>query len=116
MFLENVAHSSLNSMAVIGIKYYMFLLKKKKKILYVLIFQVLKLSEQLSEAQNEIRKLSERLAQETLTNSPSSPRSVEANGAPIHFEFPPDVNYNIPFYISDNSYLQNMEYWDGLYV
>ncbi|CAF2163718.1 homeobox-leucine zipper protein ATHB-53 [Brassica rapa] len=78
--------------------------------------QVLKLSEQLSEAQNEIRKLSERLAQETLTNSPSSPRSVEANGAPIHFEFPPDVNYNIPFYISDNSYLQNMEYWDGLYV
>ncbi|KAJ4878702.1 Homeobox-leucine zipper protein ATHB-53 [Raphanus sativus] len=78
--------------------------------------QVLKLTEQLSEAQSEIRKLSERLVQETSTNSSSSSLSVEANYTPIEFEFGPDTNYNIPFYMMDNDYLQNMEYWDGLYV
>uniref|UniRef100_M4F7U3 Homeobox-leucine zipper protein n=1 Tax=Brassica campestris TaxID=3711 RepID=M4F7U3_BRACM len=79
--------------------------------------QVLILTEQLTEAQNEIQKLSERLVQETSTNSSSSSLSVEANYAPIEFEFAPvDTNYNIPFYMMDNNYLQNMEYWDGLYV
>ncbi|KAJ0236576.1 Homeobox-leucine zipper protein ATHB-53 [Hirschfeldia incana] len=78
--------------------------------------QVLKLTEQLTEAQNEIRKLSERLVQETSTNSSSSSLSVEANYAPIEFEFDPDTNYNLPFYMMDNNYLQNMGYWDGLYV
>ncbi|CAF1717117.1 hypothetical protein HID58_085019 [Brassica napus] len=78
--------------------------------------QLLKLTEQLSEAQNEIRKLSERLVQETSANSSSSSLSVEANYAPIEFEFAPDTNYNIPFYMMDSNYLQNMEYWDGLYV
>ncbi|WZZ37506.1 hypothetical protein YC2023_020907 [Brassica napus] len=82
--------------------------------------QVLKLTEQLSEAQNEIRKLSERLVvQETSTNSSSSSFSVEANDAPTDFEFSPmdTINYNIPLYMLDNNYyLQNMEYSDGLYV
>ncbi|CAH8348152.1 unnamed protein product [Eruca vesicaria subsp. sativa] len=78
--------------------------------------QILKLTEQVSEAQNEIRKLSERLVQETSTNSSSSSLSVEANYAPIEFEFSPDTNYSIPFYTMDNNYLQNMEYWDGLFV
>ncbi|KAG2278065.1 hypothetical protein Bca4012_041610 [Brassica carinata] len=78
--------------------------------------QLLKLTEQLSEAQNEIRKLSERLVQETSANSSSSSLSVEANYAPIEFEFAPDTNYSIPFYMMDSNYLQNMEYWDGLYV
>ncbi|CAH2043108.1 unnamed protein product [Thlaspi arvense] len=73
--------------------------------------QVLKLTDQLSEAQNEIRKLSGRL-EELSTNSSSSSLSVEANDAPIDFEFAPETNYNIPFYMSDNNYLQNMEYWD----
>lgn len=51
------------------------------------------------------------------TNSSSSSLSVEANDAPMdHFEFAPETNYNIPVYMLDNSYLQNMEYWDGLYV
>ncbi|KAL1208651.1 Homeobox-leucine zipper protein ATHB-53 [Cardamine amara subsp. amara] len=77
--------------------------------------QVLKLTEQLNEAQNEIRKLSERL-EEKSTNSSSSSLSVEANDAPIEFEFAPETNYNIPFYMLDNNYLQNMESWDGLYV
>ncbi|ESQ31149.1 hypothetical protein EUTSA_v10005612mg [Eutrema salsugineum] len=77
--------------------------------------QVLKLTEQLSEAQNEIRKLSERL-EEMSTNSSSSSLSVEANDAPIDFEFAPETNYNIPFYMLDNNYLQSMEYWDRLYV
>ncbi|KAJ0234366.1 Homeobox-leucine zipper protein ATHB-53 [Hirschfeldia incana] len=73
--------------------------------------QVLKLTEQLSEAQNEIRKLSERLVvQETSTNSSSSSVSVEANDAPTD-----TIHYNIPLYMLDNSYLQNMEYWDGSY-
>lgn len=80
---------------------------------------MLKLTEQLSEAQNEIRKLSERLVvQETSTNSSSSSLSVEANDAPNDFEFAPTdtTNYNIPLYMLDNNYyLQNMEYWDGLY-
>ncbi|CAN8251358.1 unnamed protein product [Cochlearia groenlandica] len=73
---------------------------------------ILKLTEQLSEAQNEIRKLSERL-EEKSTNSSSSSLSVEVNDAPIDFEFGPETNYNIPFYMLDNSYLQNMAYWDG---
>lgn len=81
---------------------------------------MLKLTEQLSEAQNEIRKLSERLVvQETSTNSSSSSFSVEANDAPTDFEFSPmdTINYNIPLYMLDNNYyLQNMEYSDGLYV
>ncbi|KFK28350.1 hypothetical protein AALP_AA8G504600 [Arabis alpina] len=68
--------------------------------------QVLELTEQLSQAQNEIRKLSERL-EGMSTNSPSSSLSIEVNDAPIDFEFVPETNYNIPFY---------MEYWDGLYV
>ncbi|KAF8054150.1 hypothetical protein N665_1343s0005 [Sinapis alba] len=73
--------------------------------------QVLKLTEQLSEAQNEIQKLSERLVvQETSTNSSSSSLSVEANDTPTD-----TTNYNIPLYMLDNSYLQNMEYWDGLF-
>ncbi|XP_010465037.1 PREDICTED: homeobox-leucine zipper protein ATHB-53 [Camelina sativa] len=79
--------------------------------------QVLKLTEQLSEAQNEIRKLSERL-EEMPTNSSSSSLSVEANNdAQFDFELAPETNYNnIPFYMLDNNYLQSMEYWDGLYV
>ncbi|VVB18310.1 unnamed protein product [Arabis nemorensis] len=77
--------------------------------------QVLKLTEQLSQAQNEIRKLSERL-EEMSTNSSSPSLSVEVNDAPIDFEFAPETNYNIPFYMVDNNYIQNMEYWDGLYV
>ncbi|KAG2301006.1 hypothetical protein Bca4012_059304 [Brassica carinata] len=73
--------------------------------------QVLKLTEQLSEAQNEIQKLSERLVvQETSTNSSSSSLSAETNDAPTD-----TTNYNIPLYMLDNSYLQNIEYWDGLY-
>lgn len=82
--------------------------------------QVIKLTEQLSEAQNEIRKLSELVVvQETSTNSSSSSFSIEANDAPTDFEFSPmdTINDNIPLYMLDNNYyLQNMEYWDGLYV
>ncbi|CAH8331180.1 unnamed protein product [Eruca vesicaria subsp. sativa] len=80
--------------------------------------QVLKLTEQLTEAQNEIRKLSERLVvQETSTNSSTSSLSVEVNDAPTDFEFAPtDTSYDIPLYMLDNNYIQNMEYWNGLYV
>lgn len=86
----------------------------------ILFLQVIKLTEQLSEAQNEIRKLSELVVvQETSTNSSSSSFSIEANDAPTDFEFSPmdTINDNIPLYMLDNNYyLQNMEYWDGLYV
>lgn len=50
------------------------------------------------------------------TNSSSSSLSIEANDAPVDFELAPENNYNIPFYMLDNNYLQSMEYWDGLYV
>ncbi|CAA7056928.1 unnamed protein product [Microthlaspi erraticum] len=77
--------------------------------------QVLKLTEQLSEAQHEIRKLTERLG-EMSTNSSSSSISVECNDVPIEFEFAAETDYNIPYYMLDNNYVHNMDYWDGLYV
>uniref|UniRef100_A0A1J3IXR5 Homeobox-leucine zipper protein n=1 Tax=Noccaea caerulescens TaxID=107243 RepID=A0A1J3IXR5_NOCCA len=77
--------------------------------------QVLKLTAQLSEAQNEIQKLTERL-EEMSTNSSSSSISVEANDVPIEFEFAAETDYNIPYFMLDNNYVQSVDYWDGLYV
>lgn len=50
------------------------------------------------------------------TNSSSSSISVEANDVPIEFEFAAETDYNIPYYMLDNNYVQSMDYWDGLYV
>ncbi|XP_010558140.1 PREDICTED: homeobox-leucine zipper protein ATHB-53 [Tarenaya hassleriana] len=73
--------------------------------------QVIKLKEQLSEAEKEIRRFTERSEGASGNNSSASSLSFEAIDVPFFGNFAPETEYDInPFYI------QNMEWIDGPYV
>ncbi|XP_062010866.1 homeobox-leucine zipper protein ATHB-40 [Rosa rugosa] len=74
-----------------------------------------KLKEQLSEAEKEIHRLSERAEGGGLSNSPSSSLSMEANIDPPFFgEFGVE-EYDGVFYMPQNNYINGME-WMNQYM
>ncbi|KAJ4835716.1 hypothetical protein Tsubulata_021724 [Turnera subulata] len=75
--------------------------------------EILRLKEQLSEAEKEIRRLSER-NEGTSSNSPSSSLSMEVIEPPFLGEFGID-SYEDVFYMPDSSYIHGME-WMNLYM
>lgn len=79
---------------------------------------MLKLKEQLMEAQNEINRLSsERSDVVVSSNSPSSSMTMEAMDveAPFLGEFGMVDGYNDAFYMAENNYMNAME-WINLYM
>lgn len=78
------------------------------------MMQMQKLKEQLSEAEKEIQRLSERVEGGGSSNSPSSSLSMDANIDPPFFgEF--GVEYDGVFYAPHNNYINGME-WMNLYM
>ncbi|XWS45377.1 hypothetical protein CRYUN_Cryun15aG0131700 [Craigia yunnanensis] len=75
--------------------------------------EVLKLKEQLCEAEKEIQRLAERV-DGVSSNSPSSSLSMEAMDTPFLGEFGVEGYENV-FYIGENSYTHGME-WMNLYM
>lgn len=75
--------------------------------------QVLKLKEQLIDAEKDIQRLSERV-DGLSSNSPSSSMSMEAmQDPPFLGEF--GVEYGDVFYVPENNYINGME-WMNLYM
>ncbi|XP_022752124.1 homeobox-leucine zipper protein ATHB-40-like [Durio zibethinus] len=75
--------------------------------------EVLKLKEQLCEAEKEIQRLGERVDGVSI-NSPSSSLSMEAIDPPFLGEFGVGYDQDV-FYIGENSYIHGME-WMNLYM
>lgn len=76
--------------------------------------QVLKLKQQLSEAEKEVQKLLER-SDGVLSNSPSSSFSMEVMEPPFLGEFGMEGLENV-FYMPENNYGTNgLGYWANLY-
>ncbi|KAI3451733.1 hypothetical protein Pfo_008398 [Paulownia fortunei] len=74
--------------------------------------ELLKLKEQLHEAEKEIQRLSER-SDGFSSNSPSSTFSMEAMDPPFLGEFGMEGLENV-FYVPENNYVHGLE-WDNLY-
>ncbi|XP_021274505.1 homeobox-leucine zipper protein ATHB-40 [Herrania umbratica] len=74
--------------------------------------EVLKLKEQLCEAEKEIQRLTDRV-DGVSSNSPSSSMSMEAMDPPFLGEFGVE-GYEDVFCIPENSYIHGMEYWMNL--
>lgn len=78
-------------------------------------FQVLKLKEQLSDAEKQIQRLAKRM-DGVSSNSPSSSLSMEvAMDAPFLGEFGVVEEYDDVFYVPENNYINGME-WMNLYM
>lgn len=73
-----------------------------------------KLKEQISEAEKEIRRLSERVDHGGSSNSPSSSLSMDAIDPPFLGEFGVE-EYDDVFYMPQNNYIHGME-WMNLYM
>ncbi|XP_022773982.1 homeobox-leucine zipper protein ATHB-40-like isoform X2 [Durio zibethinus] len=76
--------------------------------------EVLKLKEQLCEAEKETQRQAER-GDGVSSNSPSSSLSMEAIDPPFLGELGADQGYEDVFYISENSYILGLE-WMNLYM
>lgn len=82
--------------------------------LFILMMQMQKLKEQLSQAEKENQRLSERAEGGGSSNSPSPSLSMEANIDPPFFgEF--GVEYDGVFYMPQNNSINGME-WMNLYM
>lgn len=76
--------------------------------------QVLKMKEQLEEAEKEIQRLSEERGERVRSNSPSSSLSTEANNVELHFGghgFGMEYLDNV-FYVPETNYAHAYGPWD----
>ncbi|XVF61999.1 hypothetical protein PTKIN_Ptkin08bG0181200 [Pterospermum kingtungense] len=78
--------------------------------------EVLKLKEQLHEAEKEIQRLTERVDGVSSNSTSSSSLTMEAIDPPLLGEFGVEGYDQDVLYIGENSYIQGMDYWVNLYM
>lgn len=82
-----------------------------------IVLQVVKLNEQLSVAEKEIQRLSERRVDSVSINSPSSSLSMEAIDPPFLGEYGVEAYDEDVFYIQENNYIHGIEWMNmNLYM